>query len=155
MSDGELLSYVALHHPDLTGFAKELASSVDATEAEDSQDERESQGEMVAVFPWVVWSDADTENAKQMSKTVFGKDPSALDSLEAGSLLEMMEAGRKKDNGMFMIVARSIAEILEQTGSVSMDPSDRDAYERKRLPEVAREVGISEEVIAELGWDWP
>ena len=155
MSDEELLRYVTRHHPNLYGFSKSLASSVDARETDSLGDQRESQDAVIAVFPWVVWSETDTENARHLSETVFDKDPSALDSDEAGFLLEMVEAGRNQEGGMFMIVAKSIAESLGRTGQVSMDPADHDAYGRRRLPEVAREVGISEDVMAELGWDWP
>ena len=114
-----------------------------------------SRDDLVGVFPWVTWSATDTENTKQLVITVFDKAPDALDSNEAGFLLEMLEAGRKGDGGFFMIVAKSIAEGLEQSGAVSMDPGDHDAYDRKRLPEIAKDIGLSQEVIEELGWNWP
>ena len=155
MSDEELLSHVAVHHPNLDQFGESLASSISARENENSPHDEVRQAETVTLFPWVVWSDTDTAGAKQMSKTVFDKEPGALNSDEAGLLFEMLEAGRTKEGGMFMVVARSMAAGLEETGGLSMDPRDRDAYGRKRLPEVAREVGISKEVMAELGWDWP
>ena len=86
--------------------------------------------------------------------SVFDKEPSALDSSEAGSLLEILESGRDDKGGMFMTVEKSIAESLEQSGSVSMDPAARDTYGRQRLPEIAKEIGLAEEVIGELGWGW-
>ena len=149
LSDEEMLSYVPLHHPNLNRFGTSLATSIDARKHEKSRDE------LVTLFPWMSWSDTDTADTKQMIMTVFDKEPSALDSNEADFLLEMLETKREDKGGMFLTVAKSIAKGLERTGGVSMDPGERDAYGRKRLPEIAREIGLAREVIDELGWDWP
>ena len=90
-----------------------------------------------------------------MITTIFDKDPVALDSTEAAFLLETLEAGRDDKTGMFMVVPQPIAESLTHTGGVSMDPEQLDPYGRKRLPEIAKEIGLSQEVIAEMGWGWP
>ena len=148
LSDEELLRHVALHHPNLDRFGKSLAAKADAGRQEEPADER------AVLFPWTAWSEADTVETRQLVMSVFDKEPSALDSSEAELLLEILEAGRDDKRGMFMIVEKSIAESLEQIGTVSMDPAARDTYDRQRLPEIAREIGLAEEVIDELGWDW-
>ena len=148
LSDEELLRYVAVHHPNLDRFGNSLAAKVAAGKRQESFDER------AILFPWIAWSETDTSNTRQLVTSVFDKEPSALDSSEAEYLLEILEAGREDKRGMFMIVDRQIAESLEQTGGVSMDPAARDAYGRKRLPEIARDIGLAENVIDELGWGW-
>ena len=109
----------------------------------------------MTLFPWLPWSETETANARQMIMTIFDKDPVALNSSEAGFLLEMWEAGREGKAGMFMVVPKPIAEGLERTGGVSMDPGKLDPYGRKRLPEIVKEIGLSQEVIDEMGWGWP
>ena len=152
LSDEELLSHVARHHPNLDRFAKTLAANADAGKREEQLEEQPD--ELVTLFPWIAWSETDTAKTRQKVVTVFDKEPSALDSNEAGLLLGMLEAGSKDKRGMFMIVAKPIADGLEQAGFVSMDPAQRDAYGRQRLPEIAREIGLAEDVIDELGWGW-
>lgn len=182
MSNEQLLSYVALHHPNLldgffTTFGAKLFSAIKA-EKDDSHIPADvdgtnphsldgsfadglearsnigSQEGLVTLFPWIAWSDTDTANTQHLIKTVFDKEPAALDSTEAGFLMEMLEAGRKDSGGMFMIVTKSIAESIEQTGGMSMDPSVRDTYGRMRLPEIVKEIGVPQDVIDEMGWDW-
>jgi len=130
------------------GYFVDLLQEAYAEKPEDQPDET------ITVFPWVAWSEQDTVTTRQLVMSVFDKEPSALDSSEAGSLLEILESGRDDKGGMFMTVEKSIAESLEQSGSVSMDPAARDTYGRQRLPEIAKEIGLAEEVIGELGWGW-
>ena len=148
ISDEELLRFVALN-PNLDRFGRSLAAKVDA------EKHREPTNERAIMFPWIPWSEEETAATRQMVVSIFDKEPSALDSDEAGTLLEILESGRDEKGGMLMIVDKPIAEILELSGSVSMDPAVRDSYGRKRLPEIVTEIGLAEEVIEGLGWGWP
>ncbi|MDE0178545.1 MAG: hypothetical protein OXM56_08650 [Gammaproteobacteria bacterium] len=150
MSDDELLRYVAVHHPNLDRLGKQLAVDVGVPKKVEVP-----QDQPVTVFPWIAWSEKDTVGTREMIASVFDKEPMALNGSEAGFLLEMLEAGRGDKGGMFLVVAKSLADGLEKAGTVSMDPNQRDVYGRQRLPEIAREIGLAEAVIKELGWDWP
>ena len=199
MSDEELLSYVALHHPNLldglhTTFGAKLFSEIEAKKGESSsavltQDREDlidkdslrhigddpansdrldsnvegglaagpstsSPDGLVTLFPWIPWSEADTANTQQIIMTVFEKEPAALDGDQAGFLLEMLEAERKGNGEMFLVVPKLVAESIEEIGGISMDPSERDSYGRLRLPEIVKEIGLSQDVIDEMGWDW-
>ena len=152
MSDHELLSFVVLHRPNLLdGFFKTFGARLHASiEAKEPHNQN-----MAVIFPWVSWSETDTANAKQITKTIFNKCPADLNSVEAGLLLETIEAGRGNKGGLFMIADESIAKALKEIGGVSMNSAESDTYDRKRLPDIAKEIGISQEVIEELGWIWP
>ena len=104
--------------------------------------------EQVVLYPWVAWSDQDTEDARQTIRAVFGKEPPELDSGEASSVLVMIQSNR--DGMAGTLVEGAMAETLMKDEGISMDPEEKDRSGRLRYPEIVREIGFSREVMDEL-----
>ena len=104
--------------------------------------------EQVVLYPWVAWSEQDTEDAKGMIRAVFDKEPPDLDSGEARAVLVMIQSNREDIAGMF--VDGAMTEKLMKDEGISMDPDVRDPSGRLRYPEIVREIGFSQEVMDEL-----
>ena len=104
--------------------------------------------EQVVLYPWVAWSEQDTEEAKDTIRAVFDKEPQELDSGEASTVLVMIQSDREGMAGKF--VDGATAEKLMKDEGISMDPDERDPSGRLRYPEIVREIGFSQEVMDEL-----
>ncbi len=104
--------------------------------------------EQVVLYPWVAWSEQDTEDARETIRAVFEKEPSELDSGEASTVLVMIQSNREGMAGMF--VDGATAEKLMNDEGISMDPDAQDPSGRLRYPEIVREIGFSQEVMDEL-----
>lgn len=103
----------------------------------------------VAVYPWVTWTEEDTEKVRKLIKNVFDKEPPELNSNEAGFVLGMLTDIFEEKN-MVMVIPQPIAKALNETESISMNPKDQDIFGRKRYPEIVEEIGFTENVIDEL-----
>lgn len=104
--------------------------------------------EQVVLYPWVAWSEQDTEEAKETIRAVFGKEPPELDSGEASSVLVMIQSNREGMAGM--LVDGATAETVMKDEGISMDPDEQDPSGRLRYPEIVQEIGFSQEVMDEL-----
>lgn len=101
------------------------------------------------LYPWVAWSEQDTEEAKKTIRAVFDKEPPELDSGEASTVLVMIQSNREE--GMAgTLVDGAMAETLMKEKGISMDPDEQDPSGRMRYPEIVREIGFSQEVMDEL-----
>lgn len=109
---------------------------------------RKKPEEKVVIYPWVAWSEQDTEKARRLIQTVFSKDASQLDGSEASAALEMLQTNREDISGM--IIPKAMAGVLTRMEGISMDPEEQDLWGRKRYPEIVREIGFSQEVMEEL-----
>lgn len=105
--------------------------------------------EQVVLYPWVAWSEQDTEEAKETIRAVFDKEPPELDSGEASTVLVMIQSNRE-DGMAGTLVDGAMAETLMQEEGISMDPDEQDPSGRLRYPEIVREIGFSQEVVDEL-----
>ena len=105
--------------------------------------------EQVVLYPWVGWSEQDTEEAKETIRAVFDKEPPELDSGEASTVLVMIQSNR--EGGMAgTLVDGAMAETFMKDEGISMDPDARDPSGRLRYPEIVREIGFSQEVMDDL-----
>ena len=105
--------------------------------------------EQVVLYPWVAWSEQDTEKAKETIRDVFDKEPPELDSGEASTVLVMIQSNR--EGGMAgTLVDGAMAETLMKEKGISMDPDEQDPSGRLRYPDIVRKIGFSQEVMDEL-----
>ena len=105
--------------------------------------------EQVVLYPWVAWSEQDTEEAKETIRAVFDKEPPELDSGEASTVLVMIQSNR--EGGMAgTLVDRAMAETFMKDEGISMNPDEQDPSGRLRYPEIVRKIGFSREVMDEL-----
>ena len=104
--------------------------------------------EQVVLYPWVAWTEQDTEEAKETIRAVFDKEPPDLDSGEASTVLVMIQSNREGMAGT--LVDGAVAEALMKDEGISMDPDEHDPSGRLRYPEIVQEIGLSQEVMDEL-----
>ena len=110
----------------------------------------------VVVYPWVAWSEGNTERAVKTIRNTFGKEPPSLDASEAEVALELLEAAHGGENKipLEMVLDRRVGRSMLKDGTASHDEHERDMFGRKRYPEIVREIGFSPHVIEELGIDF-
>ena len=113
------------------------------------QRKRKEAEEFVVIYPWVAWSEDDTEKTRRMVRNIFDKDPSHCDGGELSTILEMFQ-DIHEEKGMVMIIPEAIAEGLMASEGISMDPTAKDMWGRKRYPEILRGIGFSQQVLDEL-----
>ena len=104
--------------------------------------------EQVVLYPWVAWSEQDTEEAKETIRAVFDKEPPELDSGEASTALVMIQSNREGMAGT--LVDGAMAETLMKDEGISMDPDEQDPSGQLRYPEIVRAIGFSQEVMDAL-----
>lgn len=105
--------------------------------------------EQVVLYPWVAWSEQDTEEAKEIIRAVFDKDPPELDRGEASTALVMIQSNRE-DGMAGRLVDGAMAETYMKEQGISMDPGAQDPSGRLRYPEIVQKIGFSQEVMDEL-----
>lgn len=104
--------------------------------------------EQVVLYPWVTWSEQDTQEAKETIRAVFDKEPAELDSGEASTALVMIQSNREGMAGT--LVDGAMAETLMKDEGISMDPDEQDPSGQLRYPEIVRAIGFSQEVMDAL-----
>jgi len=112
--------------------------------------------DVVVIYPWVAWSDGDTEKAVRLIRNAFQKEPSELDISAAEAALELIEAtyDGEKSIPLQMVVDGPVGRSMLEGGMASHDEHERDMFGRKRYPEIVREIGFSSDIIEQLSMDF-
>ena len=112
--------------------------------------------DVVVIYPWVAWSEGDTEKAVRLIRNAFQNGPSELDLSAAEAALELIEAAHdgEKSVPLQMVVDGPVGRSMLEGGMASHDEHERDMFGRKRYPEIVREIGFSPDVIEQLGIDF-